>query len=341
MSGRKRSEVTLGVLAIVALVAVAAAILRLGFLGDGGSRALIASGTVEATEAQLGFQVPGRIEAIAVKEGDAVTAGSELARLDRAEVEARRAQAEAQVAGARALLTELERGSRREEIAQARAERDAARERKVDAERDLERVRRLHDGGAVSQEALDKAVLGLEVAASRYAQTAEQLRLLEAGPRPERIAAQRAALDQAVAAVRAIDATLANMVIRSAFGGVVTVRHREPGESVAAGAPVLTVMNRDDRWVRIYVPENRLASVHLGQRATIASDTYHGVTYGGEVVFIASEAEFTPKNVQTTEERVKLVYAVKVRITGDPRYDLKPGMPVDVTLDLEATSPAT
>jgi HlyD family secretion protein len=113
---------------------------------------------------------------------------------------------------------------------------------------------------------------------------------------------------------------------------MVTIRHREPGESVSPGLPVLTVMDPEDRWVRIYVREDRIGEVSLGQTATISSDTYSDRTYSGEVVFIASEAEFTPRNVQTTEERVKLVYAVKVRITGDPSHDLKAGIPADVVL---------
>ena len=126
---------------------------------------------------------------------------------------------------------------------------------------------------------------------------------------------------------------LAHTSLRAPFAGAVSVRHREPGEVVAPGAPVLTLLRRDDRWVRIYVPEDRLGAVRLGQPATLSCDTFPGKTYGGEVVFIASEAEFTPKNIQTAEERVKLVYAVKVRITGDPSYELKPGMPADVRLE--------
>ncbi len=124
------------------------------------------------------------------------------------------------------------------------------------------------------------------------------------------------------------------MEVRAPFAGLVTVRHREPGEIVGAGAPVVTVLNPDDRWVRIYVPENRIGAVRVGQAARITSDTYRDRTYGGTVAAIASEAEFTPKTVQTREERVKLVYAVKVRITGDPGYELKPGMPADVRLAL-------
>jgi HlyD family secretion protein len=93
------------------------------------------------------------------------------------------------------------------------------------------------------------------------------------------------------------------------------------------------VMNPGDRWVRIYVPEDRVGAVKIGGRASITTDTFRGRAYEGHVEFIASEAEFTPKTVQTREERVKLVYAVKVRITGDPGQDLKPGMPADVRLE--------
>jgi HlyD family secretion protein len=96
---------------------------------------------------------------------------------------------------------------------------------------------------------------------------------------------------------------------------------------------VVTLLDPDDRWVRIYVREDLIGRVAIGQPARIAADTYRDRVYAGEVVFIGSEAEFTPRNVQTSEERTKLVYPVKVRITGDPSFDLKPGVPADVTLE--------
>ena len=139
--------------------------------------------------------------------------------------------------------------------------------------------------------------------------------------------------------MRQADAALANAVIVAPFDAVVTVRDREPGETVGAGAPVLTVMNLADRWVRIYIREGRIGAVKIGEPATISADTYPGKRYEGSVSFISSEAEFTPRNVQTTEERVKLVYAVKVRITADAGNELKPGMPADVTLQGGATTP--
>lgn len=307
---------------IVPVVAGALALAIAGYFlfrpsGDGDL--LTASGTVEATEAGLGFQVPGRIDRIGPHEGDRVQAGDTLAALDRDELTARLAQA-------RAILAELEAGARSEELAQAREAAGAAEDRYADAQRDFERVQRLFQGGAVSQEALDKAQLALDVAQSQRDQAEQQLRLVETGPRKERIAAQRAAVAQA-------EAALANAVIIAPFDGVVSVRDREPGETVGAGSPVLTLMNLSDRWVRIYIREDRIAAVRLGQPATITVDTYPDKQYTGSVSFISSEAEFTPRNVQTTEERVKLVYAVKVRVASDSSNDLKPGMPADVRLE--------
>ncbi|GMU64215.1 MAG: membrane protein [Acidobacteriota bacterium] len=300
---------------------------------EGEGAAIAASGTVEATEARLGFEVAGRIVAIEVREGDRVVAGRELARLDDAELAARRAQAVAQVDSARARLAELEAGFRSQEVAQARTAVAAASERVADAERDLERTTTLYEGGAVPRESLDKAALAAELARRQHEQTAQQLALLASGARPEQVAGARALVAQAEAAVATLDATLAKSRLAAPFPGIVTVRHREPGEIVAPGAAVVTLMNPDDRWVRIYVPENRLGRVSIGQRAAIVSDTFPGRRYDGEVAFVADEAEFTPKNVQTTEERVRLVYAVKVRITGDGQLELKPGLPADVTLE--------
>jgi HlyD family secretion protein len=277
----KKPAIRIRILIVGLVVATGLAVYFVPRLLDNRDSGMLASGTVEATEAQLGFQAAGRIESIGVQEGDKVKQGQVLTQLDTRETEARLAQARAQIAA-----TEL---------------------RLHDAQRDLGRSRELLAGGAIGQEAYDKAQLAFKVAQSDNA--------------------------QARANAQAIEAMLANMIIRAGFDGVVTVRHREPGEIVAPGVPVLTVMNPDDRWVRIYIPEYRIGAVHRGQKAAIQTDTYRDKRYGGEVIYIASEAEFTPKNVQTTEERVKLVYAVKVRVTDDPGFELKPGMPADVTLE--------
>lgn len=320
-------------IAVVAIAAIAT-ILWFTAFANGDDDVVLASGTVEATEADLGFQTPGRIENVAAREGDRVSAGQQLARLDQAELQARRMAAEAHAAAARAMLAELESGFRSEEIAQGRARLRAAEQRVSDTQRDMGRARRLFEGGAVSQQLLDDAETAHELALTEYDSAQEALGILESGPRLERIAAQRAVLAQAEAAVAQIDATIDFAVIRAPFAGLITVRHREPGEVVPAGLPVLTLMNPDDRWVRIYVRADEVGRVAIGQAAAITGDADPDREYEGTVVFIASEAEFTPRNVQTTQERVKLVYRVKVQITGDPGMDLKPGLAADVRLDI-------
>ena len=187
----------------------------------------------------------------------------------------------------------------------------------------------------MSQRVFDNQETALELAQSDYETAQERLRVLESGPRAERIAAQRAALAQAEAVLAQAEATLDYAMIRAPFEGIISVRHREPGETVPAGSPVLTVRNLNDRWVRIYVREDEVGRISIGQDATISADSYPERTYTGTVVFLSSEAEFTPRNVQTTEERVKLVYRVKVQITGDESQDLKPGLAADVRIDTD------
>ncbi|MBT8488268.1 MAG: HlyD family efflux transporter periplasmic adaptor subunit [Gemmatimonadetes bacterium] len=300
--------------------------------GTGDPASLEASGTVEATTADLGFQLPGRIQELPAAEGDAVVAGQRLARLDTRELEAGLLAARAREAAAAARLAELLAGARPQEIATAEAAQRSASQQAATARRELERARTLFEGGAISRQDLGRAETAVDVAEAAHEQASEALALVREGPRSETIRAQRAAVDQASASAAQVEAQLDNAVVSAPFAGVVTVRHREPGETVAPGAPVVTVLNRDDRWVRIYVREDLIGRVQIGMSASIRSDSYPDREYEGEVVFIGSEAEFTPRNVQTEEERTKLVYPVKVRITGDDGYELKPGIPADVRL---------
>jgi HlyD family secretion protein len=321
----------------VAVLAVLAAVTAWLVLrgGDPARDALDASGSVEATEADLGFQVGGRIAQLSVREGDVVAAGQELARLDALELDARRAGAAAQLEAARAALAELQTGARPEEQRQARAAELAARERMEEAERLYTRSRALEEGGAVSRESLEQARSAYEVARAQHQQAVEHAALVMRGPRVERLDVQRAAVRQAEAQLAQADAQLAHAVVTAPFGGVVTVRHRQQGETVGTGAPVLTVMDPSDRWVRIYVREDVIGRVALGQAAEIRSDSDPARVFDGRVTFIATQAEFTPRNVQTPGERVKLVYAVKVSITDDPELMLKPGVPADVRLAVD------
>lgn len=322
----KRIRIAVAVLAVGALVAWL--MTRSGAEAGG----LVASGTVEATDADLGFQTPGRIAELAVREGDRVSTDQPLATLDTRELEATVGAARARVAASEARLAELRSGARTQEIAGAEAAVRAARRRAQEAAAEAIRATTLFEGGAVSRQALDRAETALDVAEASRTQAEEQLALLREGARPETIRAQEAAMEQARADLTRVEVALSNGVVRAPFDGIVTVRHRQVGETVGAGAPVLTVLDPTDRWVRIYVPEDRIGRVSIGQAARISADSYPDRVYDGEVVFIGSQAEFTPRNVQTPEERTRLVYPVKVRISGDPALELKPGIPADVTL---------
>ena len=296
---------------------------------DDGS--LLVSGTVEATEAELGFQVSGRLERIVVREGDQVSPGSELAALERSELLAQRAAAVAQVEVARAVLAELRAGSRTEEVARSRAMLAVAVDRRDAASRDVERLRPLAEQELVTRQSFDHQQTTLAIAQGEVARATEELKLLTAGTRPERIAAQRATLAESEAALARIDAMLAQTGVTAPFAGTITIRHREPGEATAPGAPVLTLQNLADRWVRIYVPGDEVGRLSLGQCASIASDGFADRRYAGAITYISSVAEFTPRNVQSTKDRVRLVYEVRVRVLDDAAVDLKPGLPGDVT----------
>jgi HlyD family secretion protein len=292
---------------------------------------IVVSGTVESIEADLGFQQSGRLASVAVREGAMVSPGTVLAALDQAELAAEREAAAAEVGQADALLDELVTGSRSEDIARARALLSVATNRRDMAARDLERVAELFRQALISQQEYDHRQTALDVAEGERAKAEEELKLLVAGTRPERIAQQRAARSRAAAALERIDARLEQSVVVAPFAGTVTVRHREPGEAVAAGDAILTVQDLSDRWVRLYVPGDEVGRLSLGQCAEIAADAFTDRRYAGVISHIASVAEFTPRNVQAQKDRVRLVYEVRVRITGDATIDLKPGLPADVT----------
>jgi HlyD family secretion protein len=294
---------------------------------------LTASGSVEATDADLGFQVPGRVAAILVQEGDSAREGDELARLSTEDMTATRDLAVAQIAAAAARLDELRRGGRPQEVAQAEAVVRAAQERSDEARREAERGQRLFDGGALSRQMLDQLGSARTLTDAALDQAQQTLALVREGPRAETIRAQEALVEQARASLARADAALSYAVISAPFSGRITLRHRQPGETVGAGTPVLTLLDPNDRWVRIYVREDQIGAIRIGTPARITSDTYPDRSFAGEVVYIGSEAEFTPRNVQTTEERIRLVYPVKVRITSDPDFVLKPGIPADVVLE--------
>jgi HlyD family secretion protein len=181
--------------------------------------------------------------------------------------------------------------------------------------------------------ALHKAEVQHRVAEVQVAAAQAALDELEAGPTCEEIAMAEAQVRQAEAAVRLIDAQIAQLTLTAPMDGIVTTRSGQAGETATAGSPLLTVANLDEVTLVIYIPENRIGQVQVGQRVEVQVDSFPGRVFVGQVASIAGEAEFTPRNVQTQEERVNLVFAVKVRIPN-PDGALKPGMPADATIHL-------
>jgi HlyD family secretion protein len=162
----------------------------------------------------------------------------------------------------------------------------------------------------------------------------ERLKLLRNGPRPETIRQARAKVESSAAAVKLAMNSLEDATLLSPLTGTILAKHAEPGELINPGTPIVTIGDLRNIWIRVFIPETSLGRIKLGQTAKVVSDTFPNKSYKGVVSFIASEAEFTPKNVQTEKERVKLVFRVKVSV-DNPNQELKPGMPVDVTFSAE------
>ena len=292
------------------------------------------SGTVDATEIAAAFRVPGILSQRPVEEGTQVEVGDLLASLDERESAARLHQAQAAQQSAEARLRDLEQGYRPQEIAEVRAQVEQARANQTNLEAEARRSDVLFRGDAISQQRRDKDHTAAMVAAQQLSAAQERLKLLQSGYRPETINVARAQLDEAQAAVAAARVAWEDLQVKSPVAGVVTRTHAEVGETLGAGRPVVTVTDISKPWVRVYIPENQIGKVRLGAAAKIRIDTYPDREFAGRVSYVSSQAEFTPKNVQTQEERVKLVFAVNV-ILDNRDGTLKPGMPADVFIAVE------
>ena len=295
---------------------------------------LALSGNVEVTEYDMGFKIAGRVEKLFTDEGQKVTKGDSLAGLDRAELESQAAQARAYVKEAEVRLKELRTGSRPQEIEQAKANLRFVEAELEKARKDYERAERLFQKDAISVSQYDAAKSGYDSRVAQQKSTQEILSMVKEGPRKEEIAAAEQRLQQARAALLTVEERLKDTVIYAPATAVVIRKNIELGETIGPGIPVFTLGDLEDPWIKVYVKEDKLGLVKLGQKAKITVDSYPAKVYEGTVTFISSEAEFTPKNVQTKEERVKLVFGVKVRVKNI-NDELKPSMPADVKILLK------
>lgn len=293
--------------------------------------ALAVSGTLEATAVDISFRIPGMLADRHVFEGDTVKKGDLLAELDKRDAEARLRQAGAAASAAEAKLKDMEQGYRSQEIAEMEAQAEQARINWINLKEEAKRSKTLFAGGAISRQRLDRDVTAADMAEAQLKATQNRVTLLRTGFRENIIKAASAQLEEALAFRDTIAVALMDHYAKSPLDGVVSRTYLETGEMVAAGRPVLTVTNLDHPWVRVYIPEKEIGKVLLGSKASVKVDSFPEKEFTAKVSFISPEAEFTPKNVQTQEERVKLVFAVNVTVEN-PGGELKPGMPADVTI---------
>ncbi len=289
------------------------------------------SGTIECTQVQVPALVAGRILSLTPREGETVKAGQTVAKLDPADYELRREELRAVLAQAQAQLDLMQAGSRDEDVRRARAQLAEAQASVRNSHADLERARRLFATGTVTKKQLDDAQALDDRATAAADAAARALDRLVNGNRPEEIRAAQAQVAQAKARIAQTDKAIADCTVVSPVEGFVTARNREDGEYAVPGAPLLTVSRLDEVWLSLCVPETRLGKVKLGQSAWVRVDGLEQL-FEGKVTFVAAEAEFTPRNTQTPEERAKLVYRIRVTLRN-PQGVFKPGMPADGYLE--------
>jgi HlyD family secretion protein len=295
------------------------------------------SGNIEATEVDVGFKVSGRIVSRFFEEGDWVDQGKILAKLDDEDLRNRLEVARATWKSAQARLDKLLAGSRPEEIRQAEANLHQAQFDLGNKQIQYERMKGLYERGVVSQEAFDNAETGYKIAKAALQVAAENCQLVREGPRKEDIEDARAQADQARASVKLNETQLSYTTLYSPISGVVLVKSGEIGEVVNPGTSILTLADVENVWLKAYISETDLSKVKWGQEVTVTTDLRPQKKYKGKISFISSQAEFTPKQIQTEKERVTLVYRIKVDISNRDR-ELKPGMPADGRIHLESSS---
>jgi HlyD family secretion protein len=306
-----------------------------------------ASGHVEADEVRLAPEVGGRIVELLVKEGDSVSPGAVVLRLDSRDPQLAVDRAKAEQRQAEAQLKLLEAGSRREDIAQAQAQGTAARDEVaaaraelVAAETDLERFEALLRANAGSRKQRDDAATRRDVARERVAAAESRARAadqgtarLRAGARVEEIEAARARVAAAATGVATAEKALHDTTLLAPIAGVVTEKLVSVGEVIAPRTPAVVIVDLVDAWADVFVDEPLIPRLRLNQTATVFTDA-GGPGLSGNVTYISPKAEFTPRNVQTAEERSKLVYRVRVSVLNKDGV-LKQGMPVEAVLPLQ------
>lgn len=323
-----------------------------------------ANGRIEGDHYLVAGKMPGRVAELLAREGDAVKKDQVLLRLDAAQVSARVDQArqamtalEMQIKAAQTGLAVLRKDapltvqSAKAGEALARAQLATALASETQAARDAERFKRLAESGTVDRHRYEQMELAHQVArnqadATRQGVSGAEIQLTQARLGLERIraredemAALSAQRDQARAALAEAQSVLDDLTIKAPAAGIVTTRMANVGEVVAAGAPMFDIVDLGRLYLKVYVPEKDIGKVRLGLPARIHTDAFPEQFTAATVRYIASRAEFTPKEVQTPDERVKLVYAVRLYLDGNPEHRITPGLPADAIIRWQEGTP--
>ena len=311
-----------------ALLAAGAALLVIAGCGGGRENGAIhASGHIEATEVRLAAKVGGRLLELPFQEGDAVAAGAVVARFDAVDAQHELDRARAELDAADATLRLLLAGTRAEDVRQVDEELARAQAELDAAARDLARFEGLAERGTATVKARDDARTRRDMASRAVAATRAVLDKLIAGPRAQEIEAARARKAAIAATVAGIAQRITDMAVLAPRAGVITSRTAEPGEVLPAGAPLSVLTALAQPWLTVYVDEPSLSRIRIGDAVEVTVDGRQE-RFSGTVSSVAQLAEFTPKNVQTPEERAKLVFKVKIALDNRDGV-FKPGMPAD------------
>lgn len=287
-------------------------------------------GYVEAEKIEVGSRVGGRIEEVFVEEGDDVKAGDILVRFETVGMRAQLDEAKYRVGRLQAELEKAEAGPRPQEIAQAREQLAAATARLKRATNDHKRA--LERGERFTTKAeIDELETSVQVAQNEERALAEQVAMLEEGTRAEDIIIARRTLEEAQAHVVLLEDQLDEGEVTAPVDATVEACDLQPGDLVAGGAPLATLVRADELWVRCFVPTTKITFVEPGQEVAVEVDSRPNETFAGRVLRVNRVAEYTPRNVQTFDQREDQVFGVKVRVE-DPQGVLRPGMAATVFL---------
>ncbi|HUI24501.1 MAG TPA: efflux RND transporter periplasmic adaptor subunit [Candidatus Kryptonia bacterium] len=322
------------VILLVVIAVAAVGLWRWRTMNERNQTAIRSSGIIEVTQVDVAFEVPGRMLERFIDEGAMLDKGEPVARLDDREYRLQVERATAAKAGADAHYRMLLKGSRAQDIDQALAAVESAESDLRLQQREQKRLADLLAGGVVSQGEADHANTALAAAQAARDRAHAQLDMLREGFRTEEIEQARAQLQQAAKELEIAELNLARCQLYAPAAGRVLSKSREAGEMVQPGTPIVTLGDLSRPWVNVYVGERDLGKIWLGMKANVTVDSFPTAPFPGKVTFISDRAEFTPKNIQTPDERVKLVYRVKVEVQTRDQA-LKPGMPADAELPLD------